>query len=269
MPLRIGFDLDGVFADMEGELSRQSALLFGEAGKRSKPPSSSPSSATPSSSDNQPIRQGGQEGAPAAGPSDSGDTGVPALPGIDDELPLPKLALTSRQQRQLWRHVGAIENFWETLEEIEPGSIARLAQVAAERGWEIIFLTKRPRTAGVTAQVQSQRWLQSRGFPIPSVFVVQGSRGKIAAAIDLDVVVDDRPENCLDVVTDSKARPILVSRDESDQISLVARRVGIGLVKSVGECLDLLIQADSPAPEQGVLDRVLRLLKLKEPHPTV
>ena len=30
MPLRIAFDLDGVFADMEGELLSQSKILFGE-----------------------------------------------------------------------------------------------------------------------------------------------------------------------------------------------------------------------------------------------
>jgi hypothetical protein len=31
MPLRIAFDLDGVLADMEGELVRQAETLFGEA----------------------------------------------------------------------------------------------------------------------------------------------------------------------------------------------------------------------------------------------
>jgi len=38
-------------------------------------------------------------------------------------------------------------------------------------------------------------------------------------------------------------------------------------VKTVGECLDILTQVDSPdAREQpGVLDRVMRLLGLKEP----
>jgi hypothetical protein len=38
-------------------------------------------------------------------------------------------------------------------------------------------------------------------------------------------------------------------------------------VKSVGECLDILVQIDSPAAreEPGVLNRVMRLLGLKEP----
>jgi len=72
-----------------------------------------------------------------------------------------KLDMTPRQRRRLWHHVTAIENFWQSLRELEPGVVARLAQLTSERRWEIIFLTKRPQTAGVTAQVQSQRWREA------------------------------------------------------------------------------------------------------------
>src|SRR3981081_4966046 len=74
----------------------------------------------------------------------------------DRPLPGP-LRLTVRQQRRLWRHIATIENFWETLQEIEPGVVKRLAAVAARSRWEVIFLTKRPATAGRTAQRQAQR----------------------------------------------------------------------------------------------------------------
>lgn len=98
--------------------------------------------------------------------------------------------------------------------------------------------------------------------------MVQGSRGRIAAALALDIVIDDRPENCLDVVADSKARAILVWRDDQDQLPpTAARRLGIGTVKSVADCLDILIQIDTPASEDrpSVMDRVKRLRGLKEP----
>ena len=65
---------------------------------------------------------------------------------------------------------------------------------------------------------------ESKGFTLPSVFVVQGSRGRIAAALGLDIVVDDRPENCLDVVVDSKARAILVWREDEKLLPSAARR---------------------------------------------
>ena len=91
------------------------------------------------------------------------------------------------------------ENWWETLAEIEPGSLARLYSLVKDRKWELMFVTSRPETRGDTAQAQSYRWLAAQGYETPSIFVVHGSRGKIASALALDVLVDDRPENCLDV----------------------------------------------------------------------
>jgi hypothetical protein len=250
--LKIAFDLDGVLADMETELARQAEILFGEAmtrrlQERAAAADEQPHPAAP---------EGAKEPTPAA--ADKADS-APAL---------VSLQMTTRQQRRLWSHVERIENFWESLHEIEPGSIAKLATLASDRRWEIIFLTKRPETAGSTAQLQTQRWLASKGFLLPSVFVVQGSRGKIADALGLDLVVDDRPENCLDVVVDSRARAILVWREDDRQLPAAARRLGIGIVKSVDECLDILTQIDAqPGEQPGVVSRVMRLLGLKEPAP--
>jgi hypothetical protein len=247
MPLRIAFDLDGVLADMESELVRQSETLFGEV-----------------------VTRRTRDGADAGSGPSAADAGEPA-PGTPDATPdfgapAIRLNMTGRQQRRLWRHVESIENFWEGLDELEPGAIQRLAAIAIDRRWEIIFLTKRPDTKGATAQVQSQRWLEAKGFMLPSVFVVQGSRGRIASALGLDIVVDDRPENCLDVVSDSKARAILVWREGEDQLPATAQRLGIGVVKSVADCLEILTQVESTT-RGDVMSRVLRLLGLKDSSP--
>jgi hypothetical protein len=248
MPLRIAFDLDGVLADMESELVRQAELLFGAPTTRRLLQRAAEAGNTPPTGDEAPT--------PAAS--------EPAA--ADSAPPIAGLNMTSRQRRRLWHHIESIENFWEGLAELEPGVIGRLATLARDRHWEIIFLTRRPETVGATAQVQTQRWLESRGFTLPSVFVVQRSRGRIAAALGLDIVVDDLPENCLDVVVDSKARAILVWRDEATQPPAAAQRLGIGVVKSVADCLEILAQIDAPTQgEPGVMSRVMRLLGLKEP----
>jgi len=256
MALRIGFDLDGVLADMESELVRQSEILFGEPMTRKLQASGAEAGDTAAAAATPPAA------VPAA--PDAASTAPDAAPEFVP--PVSRLNMTSRQQRRLWHHVESIENFWEGLAELEPGVIQRLASLAADRRWEIIFLTKRPETAGATAQVQSQHWLESKGFTLPSVFVVQGSRGRIAAALGLDIVVDDRPENCLDVVVDSKARAILVWRADEQQLPAAAQRLGIGVVSSVADCLEILTQIDSASREEpGVMSRVMRLLGLKEP----
>jgi hypothetical protein len=252
--LRIGFDLDGVLADMESELVRQAEILFGEAmTRRLEERAADPERRPPA-----PGHAEGRGGR--SNPQDAAESAP------DNTPPLLRLNMTSRQQRKLWRHVESIENFWETLQELEPGIIRRLAAAAEQRRWEIIFLTKRPETAGSTAQLQTQRWLESKGFRLPSVFVVQGSRGRIAAALDLNIVVDDRPENCLDVVVDSKARAILVWREAQRDVPAATRRLGIGIVKTTGECLDILTAAHAGSTDRpSLMTRVRKLLGLREP----
>jgi hypothetical protein len=235
MSLRLGFDLDGVLADMNAALLREALRLF--PGLEARPAD---------------IRAPAPD--PAASEEEPGET-----------APL-SLRLTDRQERQLWDAVRQIPNFWETLQETEPGIIARLAATAAARRWEVMFLTSRPRTAGDIVQVQSQRWLSRHGFELPSLYVVSTSRGRIAQALGLDVVVDDRPENCLDVAIESKARAILIWRDEENAVPTSARRLGIGGVSTVAACLDLLVAADDPDQADGTLmDRLKRLLRLKSP----
>ncbi|MBI4888121.1 MAG: hypothetical protein HY824_13585 [Acidobacteria bacterium] len=239
MALRIGFDLDGVLADMETALVREAEKLFGPGV----------------------VRQRGQQAK--AGPASMSDL-VPEE--VSDDSPLRHdLQLTARQRRQLWRHVQAIDRFWESLDEMEPGIVARLEALTTERRWEIIFLTRRPATAGPPAQLQSQRWLEARGFRLPSVYVVTSSRGLIASALTLDLVVDDTPENCVDVAADSKARTIAIFRHPELPPPPSLQTMGIHLVKSTGECLDLLLDIDASLQQQpGAVERLMRNLGLKQ-----
>lgn len=243
MALRIGFDLDGVLADMELALEQMSEKLFRLGAKQPRQPRS--------------------RRAPSSLP------GTAPAEGSGDAPPREALDLTDRERRQLWRHVHSIDGFWETLEETEPGVVARLAALASERQWEIIFLTRRPQTAGATSQLQSQRWLESKGFRFPSVYVVTASRGLIAAALTLDIVVDDTPENCVDVASDSKARTIAVIRNKRNTEApppAGLKRMGIHMVRSTEACLDLLVQIDSSVEERpGAMERVMRTLGLKQP----
>ncbi len=235
--MRLGFDLDGTIADMQAALAREARRLFPDIDPASLP--SSAASANPSKD--------------TTDRSASADAGGGTRGG-----------LTPAQQRDVWRVVCEKENFWETLDEIEPGAIARLYQVAQERRWEVIFLTSRPESAGDTAQLQSHRWLTKHGFLTPSIFVVHGTRGKIASSLALDVFVDDRPENCLDISIDSSARPILVWRGGEDKVPGSARQLGIGTVTSVAQCLDILEDLDrSKDSGGGLVTRLKQLLGLK------
>jgi hypothetical protein len=229
VPIRIGFDLDGVLADLDGAIMDVAARLFGAG------------SAPLSGDDLDPERDAGE--------------------GASEEPAAAGAGASPTRAREIWREICGTENFWETLKETEAGAVARLAALADERRWEVVFITRRPRTAGATTQRQSQRWLAGLGFAYPSVCVVDGSRGKVAGALGLDLVVDDRSENCLDVVTDSKAKAVLIWRLDQQHVVPNARRLGIDVVGSIGECLDELAAGRwLPAPQGGLLGRLKRWL---------
>jgi hypothetical protein len=232
--MRIAFDLDGVLADLHTPFVRTALRLFPE------------------------LEPAAVESGDPAGGTAADDT-------PDDDVPpvLPGLNLSRRQSDVVWRHLANTENFWETLDELESGAIAKLAALADERGWEVLFITSRPKSTGRTVQRQSQRWLQDRGFPMPSVYVVHGSRGRIADALAIDVVVDDRADNCLDIVLESKAGALLLWRGNLAAVPVSAKRLGIAVVPTVSRVLEALVEAERASDGGSLLDRLRRLFGLK------
>jgi hypothetical protein len=247
MAVRLAFDLDGTLADMDAALQREAERLFGPGvsvrARREAPLEPDPAIDAAGAAPLQPDRPTNSAGDAAPAPDAKADGG--------------RRPLADHEMRKLWAHVRGIENFWTTLEEIEPGAVARLGTLALMHGWEVLFLTQRPPSAGETAQRQTQRWLQAHGFDFPSVYVMNGSRGKVASALALHAVVDDRPENCLDVALDSKARAFLVWRGEPATVPPSAARLGIETVFSVAEALEALEQMTARAKKgSGLVGRL-------------
>ena len=71
------------------------------------------------------------------------------------------------------------------------------------------------------------------------------------------------PENCLDIAMESEARAILVWRGVTEAVPASARRLGIGSVSSMAECLSVLDEADRVKRGGGrMLDSFRRMLGL-------
>jgi hypothetical protein len=233
--------MDGVLADMDAALARIAEQEFGVTAKSAPAPAQ----------------------APAESGTDTGADAGDAPPPYDTAL---LNSLTARQQSRLWQRVRDTRNFWESLDECEPGMVRRIQKLAHELRWDVLFVTQRPGTAGRTQQLQTQHWLKRRGFEYPSVYTTIGSRGAIAAALTLDAHIDDRLQHCMDVATESKAWPILVWRDaeSTDRVRAGAANLGIAVVRTVAEALDRIEQADRAAsqPEQPtLLDRLRRAFR--------
>jgi hypothetical protein len=115
-----------------------------------------------------------------------------------------------------------------------------------------------PATEGDPVQFQSQWWLEEQGYYYPAVVTVPGSRGELANALRLDIVVDDQIHNCVDVIGASTAKALLVQRDSADQsVREHANSRGIGVVVTLEEAIDVLKQLHETLKERkGKLQRL-------------
>ena len=237
MPLRIGFDMDGVLADFSTAFREHESRLFG---------------ATPN------------DGARKARERRRGEAGAGEQePEEEEERQAHSQPDARRREDAVWKEIESTPDFWTTLQPLDPGAVRRIHELMLRHRWEVFFITQRPFTEGETVQRQTQRWLVAQGFDLPTVIVLNGSRGHAAAALGLHYHVDDRPQNCVDVGADSSAKTILIVSRNSETATTSARRLGIGVAHSIGEALDILDQATVAQTNPSLLQRIAKIVGWK------
>ena len=232
MPLRIGFDMDGVLADFSSAFHEVEVRLFGRG---------------------RPIRPELPEDAEET-QSGRSTTGLPT--GASAKVRAGNIDETRRRSEAIWNAIRSTPGFWTTLAPLDPTAVQRIRDQMIRHRWEVFFITQRPETVGETVQRQTQRWLLAQGFDVPSVLVIGGSRGAAAKALRLDYHVDDSPQNCLDVMSEGHAKPILIVPSANEAMARRARSLGIGVAKSIRECLDILDQVSVAGEEPSVLQKL-------------
>jgi 5'(3')-deoxyribonucleotidase len=242
-PLRIAFDMDGTLADLSSAYSEVEDRLLAVADEQATHPEKRSRKQT---QDNVAVATAGIDHEPE--------------PGEDDRSVVKR---TSRHTDGVWRAIEQTPNFWTTLKPLEHDAVKRLYQLTSELNWEVFFITKRPATAGRTVQWQTHTWLVEQGFDTPSVIPLASGRGKAAAALRLDYLVDDTPQNCLDVLSDSSTRAILLVDADDPVAEKAARRLGIGVAHSVHEALDLLVQATSARTNPTLFEKLRKIVGWK------
>jgi len=244
IPLRIGFDMDGTLADLSSAYAETEGRLFGKQATEHEPP------------------------APEAREAEQHDTeevSTAATTG-DNRWVVERRRSPgggSRHRELVWHAIEETPNFWTMLKPLESGAIRRLYELTIEHNWEVFFITQRPATAGATVQLQTHNWLVEQGFATPSVIPLSSARGKCAAALQLDYLIDDTPQNCLDVLADSSTRAILLVHPDDALAYSSARRLGIGTARSIHDVLDLLVQATAARNNPSLFEKLRKLVGWK------
>jgi len=240
--------MDGVLADFERAYHEVEQRLYGPAGTTTRA--------------GDPEEEAAEEEAEESVDPD-------ARPGAAEAAsrgrePVDKAAPRHRELRRkrdvVWKTIQATPDFWAGLEPLEVGAVRRIHEMMLRHRWEVFFITQRPTTAGETVQRQTQHWLVAQGFDLPSVLVIPGSRGGAAGALRLDYHVDDSPKNCIDVKSESGAKPLLILQPPDETSMASARRLGIGTASSIGHALDILEEASATRAQPTLLHRLAKLV---------
>jgi hypothetical protein len=234
-PLRIAFDMDGTLADLSSAYAEVEDRLFGPANADHEQPAP----------EEREVEQHEEEDPPRSG----------------ERRSWPRDSAYHRDR--VWRTIELTPNFWTTLRPLEKGAIERLYQLTGEHNWEVFFVTQRPATAGGTVQWQTHKWLVEQGFLMPSVIPLSGGRGRAAAALRLDYLVDDTPQNCVDALSESSTRAILLVDSEDALAASSARRIGIGTAHGIHEVLDLLVQVTEARANPSLFEKIRKLVGWK------
>jgi 5'(3')-deoxyribonucleotidase len=245
VPLRIAFDMDGTLADLSSAYAEVEERLFGAVDEEAKHPAPE-------------VREQEQQTAAAAAAAAQ----VEQERREDDRRTTTRNMMTRNRDR-VWRTIEATPNFWTTLKPLENGAVKRLYQLTGELNWEVFFITQRPATAGGTVQWQTHKWLVEQGFNTPSVIPLSGGRGKAAAALRVDYLIDDTPQNCVDVLSDSSTRAILLVDPGDPLAEGSARRLGIGVAHNVHEVLDLLMQITAARANPTLFEKLRKIVGWK------
>jgi len=147
------------------------------------------------------------------------------LPPLSDDYPDTwyyerAAGVTREQEAKVWEEIKSTQ-FWGMLQPLN-GAVTALQHLNAMRfaGHHIYFITAR---TGKMAKFYTEMWLMFHGMNLPTVLIAD-QKGGLVKGLQLDVFVDDRPENIEDVWrVSSKTRLYLINQPWNRGVALPGR----------------------------------------------
>lgn len=153
--------------------------------------------------------------------------------------------LTPAQIDEVWRQIKNTRNFWENLRVADGAGANALLKLASHR---LFFITARIPTPGHTEEDQTAMFIRNNfNLDFPTV-IVTANKGPIAAALQLDYYIDDRPKNCLEIKRAAPACRVFL-KDASHNVGVFLE--GIPRVRDLNEFVRTIQKENSNASTNG------------------
>ncbi len=149
---------------------------------------------------------------------------------------------TAEEVSAVWDSIKKDGYFWESLGHYDTthDDIAMLAYCASILNDDLYFITARP---GIMSKTQTERWLAHKvrltvgSHKFEPTVLITSKKGLAARTLDLDVYIDDKWENCLEVAQTS-TRCFMMNRGWNNQYEAAA--YDIIRVQSVADMMNVV-----------------------------
>ncbi len=107
---------------------------------------------------------------------------------------------TKEEFDAVWEDAKNTENFWLNIPTVQNLDIGLMLDLSRKHA--LYFITDRFDTVGGSAVSQTLQWITYNLLPgrSPAGVIVAKHKGPIVRTLGIDVFIDDKPENCLEVV---------------------------------------------------------------------
>ena len=150
--------------------------------------------------------------------------------------------VTKEETAAAWKKSEGITNFWfkiEPLPSFDYETIMLLRELIYRH--DVFFVTNRYETPGPSPMKQTKHWFYVNAQIHSPNVLISKDKGPMAAVLQLDAFIDDRPKNCLDVLAArSDARVYLCDSSHNKHFN----DPRIPRVKDLKEFLKIILEAN-------------------------
>lgn len=143
---------------------------------------------------------------------------------------------TAQENEKVWTSIEQDDSFWYDLNAYPDGEVVSkyLADRLLRHDDDLYFITSRP---GLRAKSQTEQWLIDE-LNVFGTVLISSAKGLCAKALKLDVYIDDRWENAVDVASNTNTKAVLMNRPwntayDERQFGIVRTNTVVGFAELV------------------------------------